>query len=142
MNSQTNTAEGYRSCGPAYGRSHWGNRYGYQPPYTSNRKAPVSIYKTDKTYEIMLFAPGRDKENFKVQIKGNELVISYKPTIDTSNLNWVRKEYSRGGFERIFMLDDSMDPSTIEAKYENGVLNISLNIKATNESDKQDVQIK
>jgi HSP20 family protein len=125
-------------CGPA-GRSYWRQRYGYHH-YAGNRRAPVSIYKTDKTYELMLFAPGREKENFQVQLKGDELIISYKPTTDTSNLEWVRMEY-RGGFERSFMMDPTMDASALEARYENGVMIISIPFKPGNDAASHEVKV-
>lgn len=89
----------------------------------------------------MLFAPGREKENFQVQLKGDELIITYKPTIDTSNLEWVRMEYSRGGFERSFMMDQTMDASALEARYENGVLIISIPFKPGNDAASQEVKV-
>jgi len=43
------------------------------------QRAAVNIYKTADSYEMLVFAPGRVKENFNVQVKGNELHVSYTP---------------------------------------------------------------
>jgi HSP20 family protein len=128
---------GAAGCGPAYGRT-WRHHYGYHP---FSHRAPVSIYKTDKSYELMVFAPGRVKENFRVQMKGDTLTISYHPAEDTSTLDWVRKEYSRGGFERSFIVDSSMDAEHISAAYINGVLTVSLPVLQNGEHTERGVKV-
>ncbi len=126
-------------CGPHRYGSHYGEQFGRS--FSSVFRAPVSIYKTEKTYELLLFAPGRVKENFHIEVEGNELSINYKPTEDTSNLEWVRREYSRGSFKRVFKVDDSIDLENISAKYEAGVLQLSLSVKPGSESVKKEVPI-
>jgi hypothetical protein len=37
------------------------------------QRAAVNIYKTDSSYEMLVFAPGRIKENFHIDVKGNEI---------------------------------------------------------------------
>ncbi len=136
-------------CGP-HSQPGWRSRTGYGSHYygessgrsfSSVYRAPVSIYKTEKTYELLLFAPGRVKENFHVQVEGNELSITYKPTDDTSHIEWVRREYSRGSFRRVFKVDDTIDLENISAKYEAGVLQLSLAIKPGSEPVKKEVSI-
>jgi HSP20 family protein len=36
----------------------------------SMQRAAVSVYKTEKSYEMLVFAPGRVKENFHLGVKG------------------------------------------------------------------------
>ena len=59
--------------------------------------------------KMLVFAPGRIREHFKLDVKGNELIISYTPPQGFPKSEWVRREYSRGGFERIFTLDETID---------------------------------
>ena len=92
----------------------------------SNERAAVNIYRTDNSFEILVFAPGRIKEHFQLGINGNELTVSYTPPEGFPRPEWVLREYSRGGFVRTFALDESVDPAGIQAKYEDGVLQISL----------------
>jgi HSP20 family protein len=94
----------------------------------SMERAAVNIYRTDNSYEMLLFAPGRIKEHFNLEVKGNELVISYMPPEGFPRPEWVHREYSRGGFVRSFTLDESVDPAQIQAKYVDGVLEVSLPI--------------
>ena len=92
----------------------------------SIERAAVNIYRTDSSYVLLVFAPGRIREHFHLEVKGAELVISYLPPQDFPRPDWVHREYSRGGFVRSFTLDESVDPTNIQAKYLDGVLEISL----------------
>jgi HSP20 family protein len=100
----------------------------------SMQRAAVNIYKTENSYEMLVFAPGRIKEHFHLQVKGNELVVSYTPPADFLRPEWIRREYSRGTFERSFTLDESMDAQNITAKYVDGVLQVSLPVIAGKEA--------
>jgi len=52
------------------------------------------------------------------------------------------REYSRGGFERSFTLDESIDRSAITAKYIDGVLQVSLPvIKGKEAVGSQDIKV-
>jgi HSP20 family protein len=86
----------------------------------------VNIYKTEGSYEMLVFAPGRIKEHFKLDVEGRELKISYTPPEGFPRPNWVLREYSRGGFVRSFTLDETIDAEKISARYEDGVLYVSL----------------
>ena len=107
----------------------------------SMQRAAVNIYKTESSYEMLVFAPGRFKENFNLGVKGNELTISYTPPEGFPKFDWVLREYSRGGFVRTFTLDESVDTSKISAKYEDGVLQVSLPLIAGKESASHEIQI-
>jgi len=107
----------------------------------SMQRAAVNIYKTDSSYEMLVFAPGRIKEHFHIDVKGNELTVSYTPPDGFQRPNWILREYSRGGFVRTFTLNESIDTANISAKYAEGVLQISLPILAGKEHDKKEVVI-
>src|ERR1700704_1319290 len=105
----------------------------------SMERAAVNIYKTDNSFEMLLFAPGRIKEHFHLDVKGNELTISYTPPEGFARPEWIVREYSRGGFERTFTLDESVDTGNITAKYTDGVLQVSMPIIAGKETVKQEI---
>jgi HSP20 family protein len=94
--------------------------------YRSMQRAAVNVYKTGSSYEMLVFAPGRIKEHFGLALNGLELTVSYTPPQDFPKHDWVMREYSRGGFVRKFMLDESVDTAAITAKYADGVLQVSL----------------
>ena len=114
----------YHQSWAAKGRHH-GDRERHLSTRTMERAA-VNIYRTDTSYEMLVFAPGRIREHFHLEVRGNELLISYTPPEGFARPDWVHREYSRGGFVRSFALDDSVDPGLIQAKYVDGVLQVSL----------------
>ena len=121
-----------------------GDRYGSrQKPMLirSMQRAAVNIYKTGSSYEMLVFAPGRIKEHFKIDVDGTELKISYTPPEGFPRPDWVLREYSRGGFLRVFQLDETIDSSSISAKYVDGVLQVSLPLVPGKEVTKKEVVI-
>lgn len=109
--------------------------------YRSQQRAAVSIYKTEASYEMLVFAPGRMKENFAVNVKGNELSVTYTPPQGFPKFDWVVRECSRGGFIRTFTLDDTIDATAITAKYEDGVLHVSLPVITGKQTTEKNIQI-
>ena len=107
----------------------------------SMQRAAVNIYRTDTSFEMLVFAPGRIKDNFHINVKGNELTVSYTPPEGFQKPDWVLREYSRGGFVRTFTLNESVDTTAIAAKYADGVLQISLPIIAGKDNEKKEIVI-
>jgi len=121
-------------------KGHYGNRDRHLF-IRSMQRAAVNIYKTENSYEMLVFAPGRIREHFHLDVKGNELLISYSPPEGFPRPDWVMREYSRGGFVRTFTLDESIDSSNIGAKYVDGVLQVSLPVIPGKESVKREIAI-
>jgi len=121
-------------------KGNYGSR-GQQMLYRSIQRAAVNVYKTDNSYEMLVFAPGRIKEHFKIDVKGNQLTISYTPPEGFPRPDWVLREYSRGGFVRTFTLDDKVDTTTISAKYTDGVLQVSLPLLPGKETPEQEIRV-
>jgi HSP20 family protein len=121
-----------------------GNAYGNaaRPAFIrSMQRAAVNIYKTASTYEMLVFAPGRIKEHFHLDVNGNELTVSYTPPEGFPRPEWILREYSRGGFKRSFTLDESIDTANITAKYADGVLEVSLPVIPGKEAEKKEIVI-
>ena len=107
----------------------------------SRQRTAVNIYKTGNSYEMLVFAPGRIKEHFKLDVQGLELKISYTPPEGFPRPDWIQREYSRGGFVRSFTLDESIDAGNISATYVDGVLQISMPLVAGKEVVKNEIKI-
>lgn len=120
--------------GAAHGRRH-------HPFMQSHFRAAVNVYKTENSYELLVFAPGRVKENFSVKAQGSELSVSYTPPEGLPTPNWIKKEYSRGSFERKFNIDETIDTNSIKANYTDGVLQVSLPIIPGKESSEQNIPV-
>lgn len=120
--------------------AYYGSR-NRNPLYRSQQRAAVNVYKTDNSYEMLLFAPGRIKEHFHLEVKGNELTVSYTPPEGFARPQWILREYSRGGFARSFTLDESVDTANIQAKYLDGVLQVSMPIIAGKSVPQQEIVV-
>lgn len=120
--------------GAPYGRRN-------HPFMQSHFRAPVNVYRTEKSYELLVFAPGRVRENFSVKAQGTELTISYTPPEGLPHPEWIKREYSRGGFERKFTIDESIDTTNIKANYTDGVLQLSLPIIPGKETPQQNIPV-
>ena len=119
-----------------------GNAYGNRPMLIrSMQRAAVNIYKTDSSYEMLVFAPGRLKEHFHLDMNGNELTVSYTPPEGFPRPEWILREYSRGGFTRTFTLNDDVDTQNISAKYADGVLQVTLPLIEGKEKERKEIVI-
>jgi HSP20 family protein len=90
---------------------------------------------------MLVFAPGRIKEHFKLDVQGSELSISYTPPEGFPRPDWILREYSRGGFTRTFKLDENIDAANISAKYVDGVLQVSLPLIEGKQVTKKEIVI-
>lgn len=120
-----------------------GTTHGNRSPMfnRSMQRASVNIYKTDNSYEMLVFAPGRIRENFHLELNGAELTVSYSPPEGFPRPEWIVREYSRGGFTRSFTLDKKIDAANISAKYADGVLQVSLPLVAGEETASKEIKI-
>ncbi|MFN0082155.1 MAG: Hsp20/alpha crystallin family protein [Ferruginibacter sp.] len=88
----------------------------------------VNITESKDKYAVSLAAPGLKKEDFNIAIDGNMLTISSEKeeNKEQTDKRFTRNEYSYSSFSRSFTLPEEINIENIEAKYEDGVLNISL----------------
>lgn len=95
--------------------------------------APMNIVESSERIDIELAAPGRSKERFHVHLEGEKtLVIGYEnvATPRQKGTTQIRKEWKTPSFKRTYQVPDHVDASQITAKYEQGVLKLSLPKKA------------
>jgi HSP20 family protein len=88
----------------------------------------ANVYETAKSYQLELNVPGRNKEDFKINIEKDLITVSFekKEEIKEEGVKSIRREFSVKSFKRSFSLDEKIDVSNIQAKYENGILRIDL----------------
>jgi len=89
----------------------------------------VNIKESDESFLIEIAAPGLTKENFKVNLDRNRLVISSERREDKneSENEYYRREFSYQSFERSFTLPESaVDGEKITARYANGILLVTI----------------
>ena len=90
----------------------------------------VNIKETDTSFGIELAAPGKNKEDFNIEIDHNVLTISSEEKTEkeekTNEGKYTRKEFSYASFRRAFTLPETVNTDSINATYENGVLHVAL----------------
>jgi HSP20 family protein len=88
----------------------------------------VNIIENNVDFKIDVAAPGLDKKDFKISVENNTLSVSAEKSKETKTEkdNFTRKEFSYTNFTRSFRLPENCVPDKIEAKYENGILRLSL----------------
>ena len=98
------------------------------PGFRTMNVPAVNITEKKDAYEVSLAAPGLKKEDFKIAIEGNMLTISSEKedSKEETEDKATRKEYNYSSFSRSFTLPEGIKQDGIEAKYENGILMISL----------------
>src|SRR5207244_2278065 len=90
----------------------------------------VNIKETKDSFDVELAAPGMRKEDFKVELDGNQLTISSERRIEeetTDENRYTKREFSYQSFQRTFQLSkDVVDADKIQARYENGLLHLVI----------------
>jgi len=87
----------------------------------------VDIYETQDDYFLSAQMPGVKKEDVKIKLEEGNLVIMGRIDYELNvNNKYVLKETEIGNFYRRFKISDSVDETKIDAKLENGVLNVKL----------------
>jgi HSP20 family protein len=97
----------------------------------------LDLTEDDKNFFIKAEIPGVKKEDIKVSVEGNQVSLSAevkKETEEKEGTNVIRSERYYGSVARSFTLDESVDQSAASAKYEDGVLQLTLPKKPNGQS--------
>ena len=90
----------------------------------------TDVRETEGTYELDIDLPGFKKEEVKLQLKDGCLTISAEKSLDKDETDkrgkLIRQERYSGACSRSFYVGETVEPSQISAKFENGILQISI----------------
>jgi len=108
------------------------------------RVPAVNISETENSYHVELAAPGLKKDDFKLNLEGNQLTISVEQSTDheDNRKNYSKREYSYSSFVRSFTLPESADDSNIDANYTHGVLRIDIAKREEAKTIRRQIEIK
>ncbi len=86
----------------------------------------VDILEKEKAFEIYLAVPGMEKADFRIDLKENVLTLSGERKLrkETKEQDYRSLETQYGAFGRSFVLPENVDAEKIEAKYNNGILEV------------------
>jgi HSP20 family protein len=95
---------------------------------TSTWFAPTDVSEDENTLRITMELPGVDPNDVRLSLENNVLTIrgEKKQQVDDDNERVHRFERTYGMFERTFVLPNTVDSERIDARYENGVLLVTL----------------
>lgn len=93
-----------------------------------NPSMRVDIAEDEKNIYIEAELAGLKKEDVKISVEDNVLIIrgERKQENEEKKKNYHRVERVFGSFSRAFTLGENVDKENIEAKYEDGVLHLTL----------------
>jgi HSP20 family protein len=105
--------------------------WGLENNSSTNTTIPaINLKETNDNFEVEVAAPGMSKKDFKIELNGNMLTIGSEKANewqDNENEKYTRKEFSYQSFQRTFQLPkDVVDEDKIQAKYENGLLHLTI----------------
>ena len=104
---------------------NWNNRHVHNQRGSS---PSVNIKENEDGFSLEMATPGLQKEDLKIEVNNDILTISSerKEENKEEKENFSRREFSYQSFSRSFTLPETVNSDDIKAKYENGILNVSI----------------
>jgi HSP20 family protein len=88
----------------------------------------VDVLENDTAFELTAELPGIGAKDIDVSVKDGNLVIKgeKKSEKEEKSKDYYLQERHYGSFERILPMPEGVDPSAIEARYNDGVLTVTM----------------
>ena len=101
----------------------------------------VDVTEEEKQVIVKVDVPGLKREDISLSAEGSVLTVlgERKSQEEEKNKHFHRRERSYGRFERSIDIGTIIDQSKVQAKYRDGVLNIT--IPKTNDAQKKQIHI-
>ncbi len=93
------------------------------------RTSPATnIKENDDAFIIQLAAPGLSKDRFNITVENRNLMVASKDVKSEENEeeNFKSREFDYSSFSRKYQLPKTANTEEIQAKYENGILEIEV----------------
>tara|TARA_Y100000034_G_C6758871_1_gene337839 strand:+ start:189 stop:671 length:483 start_codon:yes stop_codon:yes gene_type:complete len=118
------------------------NEFGVRA-FENNAYPKCNIYDYSDKVGIIAEIPGLTKEQVKIEIEENVLIISgdKHKTIEDEGAKILKRELKQSSFKRSFELGDVLDSDKISANFEDGILSIDLPKRQPKEPAKKIVEI-
>jgi len=88
---------------------------------------PTDIYETAEGITLQVDLPGHDPKAIEVKVENDTLTLKSERKVERSDKEGAhRLERSFGVYARSFVLPRTVDTSKVEARYEHGVLTLTL----------------
>ena len=124
-----------------FGESLFDNMFPFDEKFFTEKKDPLygknvsrlmktDVRETEKTYELDIDLPGFKKDEIQIELKDGYLTVSAEKGLDKDEEDkkgkYIRKERYAGAMQRSFYVGENLTDEDIKAKYENGILRLSV----------------
>ena len=105
---------------------------GRNPLYGKHAKnlMKTDVRETENSYELDIDLPGFKKDEIQASVENGYLTISAAKGLDKDEKdkkgNYIRRERYAGECSRSFYVGDGLTESDIQARYEDGILKLSV----------------
>ena len=103
----------------------------------ASHEMKTDVRETDSGYEVDIDLPGFKKDEINIQLDNGYLSISAAKGLDKDEQDkegkYIRKERYAGSMSRSFYVGNAITQDDIKAKYESGILRLSVPKKAAEE---------
>jgi HSP20 family protein len=89
-------------------------------------RLPIDAYVTPEEIVIQANMPGLKPENVEVTIEGDTLTIKGERPTPLENVDYVLQERAYGKFQRTLNINVPVDADKAEARFENGLLTLTI----------------
>ena len=108
----------------------WPARRTARPAVSTSTVMRTDVRETENGYELDIDLPGYKKEDVQAELKDGYLTITASANTSNdqkdSNGKYIRRERYSGTCSRRFYVGEEIEQSDIKAKFENGILKISV----------------
>lgn len=110
----------------------------------ATRRLAVDVLDHDDHYLLRADVPGITPDEVKVELEDDVLTVSgsHEEKSEEKDGNYVRRERHFGSFTRSMRVPRGTDPSEIEAKISNGVLEVRIPKPPSAESEPKQIEVK
>ena len=109
-------------------REFWGRKPAYKK--TANNLMKTDIREHDAGYELDIDLPGFKKDEIRAELENGYLTISATKGTSNDEKNkegkYIRRERYTGTMQRSFYVGDDVTQEDIKAKFEDGILKLSI----------------
>ena len=98
--------------------------YSTQPTNSMVSNPSANILRKESAFVIEMAVPGMGKEDIKIEVNNNELVVSAVEATQESKTNFLRHEFDYKKFKRTFRLHRNADANSLSASFNQGILTI------------------
>ena len=103
----------------------------------ASHEMKTDVRETESGYEVDIDLPGFKKDEINIQLDNGYLSISAAKGLDKDEQDkegkYIRKERYAGSMSRSFYVGNAITQDDIKAKYESGILRLSVPKKAAEE---------